>query len=48
MSSLSQHRSRQAWEIARRQGFEDYENAQIFESLPRNIQEGIEIGSFEG
>lgn len=26
---------------------EDYENAQIFESLPRNIQEGIETGSFE-
>lgn len=29
-------------------GFEDYENAQVFESLPRNIQEGIETGSFEG
>lgn len=28
-------------------GFEDYENAHIFESLPRNIQEGIETGSFE-
>lgn len=29
-------------------GFKDYENAQIFPSLPDNIQEGIETGSFEG
>jgi hypothetical protein len=29
-------------------GFEDYESVHIFESLPRNIQEGIETGSFEG
>ncbi|MCD8485992.1 MAG: hypothetical protein LRZ84_04380 [Desertifilum sp.] len=27
--------------------FEDYENVRIFESLPRNIQAGVESGSFE-
>jgi hypothetical protein len=28
-------------------GFDDYENARKFESLPRNIQQGRETGSFE-
>lgn len=28
-------------------GFEDYENARIFESLPRNLLERLETGSFE-
>ena len=28
--------------------FDDYKNAQISPSLPRNIQQGIETGSFEG
>jgi hypothetical protein len=28
-------------------GFDDYKNAKIFESLPGNIQQGIETGSFE-
>ncbi|MGB3208310.1 MAG: hypothetical protein WBB28_25275 [Crinalium sp.] len=27
-------------------GFEDYAEAHIFESLPRNIQQGIETGYF--